>query len=48
MKYITTELMDYDELKKILDRLSNSGYELVQVVQNITNGETTYFAILKK
>lgn len=48
MKYITTELMDYDELKKILDKLSNSGYELIQVVPNITNCETTYFAIFKR
>ena len=48
MKYFTTEQMNYDGLRKMIDGLSDSGYELVQVVPNITNGETTYFAILKK
>jgi hypothetical protein len=48
MNYITTEQMNYDGLRKMIDSLADSGYELVQVVPNITNGETTYFAILKK
>ena len=48
MKYFTTEQMNYDGLRKMIDGLADSGYELVQVVPNITNGETTYFAILKK
>lgn len=48
MNYITTEQMNYDGLRKMIDGLADSGYELVQVVPNITNGETTYFAILKK
>ena len=48
MNYITTEQMNYDELRKLIGGLSENGYELVQVVPNITNGETTYFAILKK
>lgn len=48
MNYLTTEQMNYDGLRKMIDGLADSGYELVQVVPNITNGETTYFAILKK
>ena len=48
MNYFTTEQMNYDVLRKMIDGLADSGYELVQVVPNITNGETTYFAILKK
>ena len=48
MNYITTEQMDYNELRKMIDGLTENGYELVQVVPNITNCETTYFAILKK
>ena len=48
MKYYTTEQMNYDALRIMIDGLADSGYELVQVVPNTTNGETTYFAILKK
>ena len=48
MNYFTTEQMNYDGLRKMIDSLADSGYELVQVVPHTSNGETTYFAILKK
>lgn len=48
MKYFTTEQMNYDILRKMIDGLADNGYELVQVVPHTSNGETTYFAILKK
>ena len=48
MKYYTTEQMNYDELRKLIDGLTDNGYELVQVVPNTTLFKTTYFAILKK
>ena len=48
MKYFTTEQMNYDGLRKMIDGLADSGYELVQVVPNTTLFKTTYFAILKK
>lgn len=48
MKYYTTEQMNYGGLRKMIDDLADSGYELVQVVPHTLNGETTYFAILKK
>lgn len=48
MNYITTEQMNYNELRTMIDGLADNGYELIQVVPNTSNGETTYFAILKK
>ena len=48
MKYYTTEQMNYDELRKMINGLSSDGWELVQVVPNTTLFKTTYFAILKK
>ena len=48
MKYFTTEQMNYDGLRKMIDGLSSDGWELVQVVPNTTLFKTTYFAILKK